>query len=93
MPSRAGLALMLLAAGCVAEPPAVTMAEAPVFTPAPVPSSKCGPVVGQSAGEGAAALVGAVAMTALAAAAGGRGMNHIGKEPKPLRTAPNGQRC
>lgn len=91
MRGRAGAALMLLAAGCTAEPPPVVMAEAPVFTPAPVPSNKCAPVVKPSAAEGAAALVGAVAMTALAAA--GRGVRNTGQESAPQRVAANGQRC
>ena len=91
IPGPAGAALMLLAAGCTAEPPPVVMAEASVFTPAPVPSSKCAPIVKRSAGEDAAALVGAIVMTALAAA-GGR-MSNVGKEPVLHRTAANGQRC
>ena len=92
MRGRVGLALMLLAAGCAAEPPSVVVAEAPVFTPAPVPSSRCAPVVRRSAGEDAAAFTGALMAIGLSAATRGN-MRNVGKEPVPQRTAANGQRC
>ena len=92
MRGRIGVALAMLAVGCTAEPPTVAVADAPVFTPAPVASSRCAPVVRPSAGEGAAAMVGALVVASLAVAAHAN-VGSIGQQPASPRIAANGQRC
>lgn len=91
MRPRFGIALMLLAAGCTAEPQAVAMADAPAFTPAPVPSNTCAPTVRLGRGEAAAGIAGALMMVGLSAAGGN--VKNLGNQGVPPPTAANGQRC